>query len=373
MWSTLYAVLVLALAALAAASDVTVLTPDNFKTVVDGSKHVLVKFYAPWCGHCKALAPTYEKVATDFHNVADVVVAELDADAHKDLAHEFGVTGYPTLKFFPKGKTEPEDYSAGREEEDFIQFLNDKVGAHVRVVHPPSAVTVLTDASFDQEVLASKKHALVEFYAPWCGHCKALAPTYEEVATVFAGEDSVLVAKVDATAEKALADRYGVQSFPTLKYFAPEVTKAEDKPEDYTGGRDKLSFVEFLNEKAGTKRTPEGGLSDEAGRVKELDDMIAKAGKVTSKVVSNAEAAVKKLQGDAAKYGELYVKAMKKIVAKGSKYIDSESKRLEGLLENPNVTPAKKTLFALRKNILAAFSPKKEEAEEAKPQEKEEL
>eukprot|EP00644_Phytophthora_capsici_P001215 jgi/Phyca11/511936/fgenesh2_kg.PHYCAscaffold_105_\ len=316
------------------AGDVKVLTPDNFDEVVDGSKHVLVKFFAPWCGHCKSMAPTYETVATAFKKTSNVVVAEVDADNYKDLGSKFGVTGFPTLKYFPEGSTEPEDYKGGRGEDDFVNFLNEKAGSNVRVAKAPSHVAALTESDFDAEVIQSKKHAIVEFYAPWCGHCKSLAPTYEEVGAIFDGEENVLIAKVDATANTELASRYNA------------------------------SFVEFINEHAGTHRTVDGGLTAEAGRVEEIDVIISESGDITADVQQKVQTVVDGLEGNDAKYGTLYIKAIKKIVAKGPAYVESEIKRLEGLLENDNVTAQKKTLFALRKNILEFFQEKQNEKTE---------
>ncbi len=350
MWKLLCSVTALAIATVTA-SDVVVLTPDNFDKVVDGSKHVFIKFYAPWCGHCKSLAPVYETVATSFKKVDNVVIAKLDADAHKDLGSLYKVKGFPTLKYFPLGSTYEEDYGGGRSEDDLVAFLNEKTGANVRITKPPSHVAALGEADFDKEVIESKKHSLVEFYAPWCGHCKSLAPVYEEVGQVFSGEDEVLVAKVDATAHPNLASRYGVSGYPTLKYFAP----GSDAPEDYKSGRDKSAFVTFLNEKAGTHRTPEGGLSTEAGRVKAIDMILSAGGEITSSVLEKVESVVETLEGQAAKHGNLYVKAVKKILDKGDTYVAKEIQRLEGLIANENVTPQKKTLFALRKNILESL------------------
>lgn len=357
MWKLVLSLAAAALTAVVSASDVVTLTPENFGSVVDGSKHTLVEFYAPWCGHCKKLAPIYETLATKFKKEDSVVIAKVDADAHRDLGTEYGVTGFPTLKFFPKGSTDPEDYKGGREEDDLVEFLNNKAGTKVRIVKAPSFVKALGEADFDAEVIQSKKHAIVEFYAPWCGHCKSLAPTYEEVAKIFSGEDDVLIAKVDATAHAGLASRYGVSGYPTIKYFAP----GSDDPEDYTNGRDKNSFVEFVNENAGTQRTADGGLTAEAGRVEELDTLISASGAISASVVEQAESILESLSGKTAKYGNLYIKAMKKVVAKGQNYVDAEIKRLEGLLSNDNVAADKKTLFGLRKNILTAFRPAEKE------------
>lgn len=118
------------------------------------------------------------------------------------------------------------------------------------VVAAKSAVIDLIPGNFDDVVLKSGKPALVEFFAPWCGHCKTLAPIYEELAAKFESQkDKITIAKVDADAERSLGTRFGIQGFPTIKYFDGK----SDKPEDYNGGRDLESLTEFINKKTGAK------------------------------------------------------------------------------------------------------------------------
>merc|ERR1711901_17851 len=100
---------------------------------------------------------------------------------------------------------------------------------------PPSFVTDLTSSNFDAIVLDPSKTVLAEFYAPWCGHCKSLAPKYEELAKVFEGEENVVIAKVDATAERDLGGQYGFEGFPTLKVFSKGDAKSA---EPYEGARE---------------------------------------------------------------------------------------------------------------------------------------
>lgn len=113
-----------------------------------------------------------------------------------------------------------------------------------------SAVKDLLPSNFDDIVLKSGKPALVEFFAPWCGHCKNLAPIYDELAAAyeFAG-DKVTIAKVDADEHKELGRKFGVQGFPTLKWFDGK----SDKPSDYKSGRDFDSLSAFVTEKTGIK------------------------------------------------------------------------------------------------------------------------
>lgn len=75
----------------------------------------------------------------------------------------------------------------------------------------------LTEANFDAEVLQSAQPALVDFWAPWCGPCRSMAPIIEELSTEYSGK--VKVAKVNVDQNQALAGRYGVMSIPTLLMF----------------------------------------------------------------------------------------------------------------------------------------------------------
>jgi len=339
------------------ASNVVDLTADNFDKVVDGSKGVFVEFFAPWCGHCKKLAPDYEIVADAFAKSKDVVIAKVDCDAHKSLGERFGVSGFPTLKFFNKGsKTDPERYEGARGPEDIINWINTRAGTNARIKAAPTAVTVLTDSNFDKIVLDEKKDVLVEFYAPWCGHCKNLAPTYEKLGEVFASEENVVIAKMDADHYKEAGGRYDVSGFPTIKFF-PRGSKSS--PQSYDGARDLDSFVAYINSQAGTQRTSSGRLANAAGRVSSLDeiakDYVAAANKAELLAKAKDTAAGLKSEKDKAA-AVVYVKVMEKIAGEGgADYVDTESTRLDKLISSDSVKGAKVDEFTKRQNILRAF------------------
>jgi protein disulfide-isomerase A6 len=339
------------------ASSVQVLTPDNFYQVIDGSKPAFVEFYAPWCGHCKRLEPEYEKVGEAFANSPDVIVAKVDADAHKDLAGEFGVRGYPTLKFFPKGwrkGMEVQNYDGERTADAIINYIKDNANARPKRIS--SAVVELTARNFNDIVKDPTKHVLVEFYAPWCGHCKRLAPDYEKVGNAFRNEPDVIIAKIDADNKdhKEISSRYGVTGFPTIKFFSK--TNKND-PEDYNLPRDVDSFVKFVNERAGTHRTASGTLSATAGRIAKLDELAAKFVDAANQaeLLEQAKSIVAGLSGAEAQSGAYYVRAMEKVQQEGAQFLKNEQARLRKLIDSTSTNAQKVDEFTIRTNILQAF------------------
>ncbi|KAF5726358.1 protein disulfide-isomerase like 2-1-like [Tripterygium wilfordii] len=321
------------LAASVLADEVVVLTEANFDKEVGQDRGALVEFYAPWCGHCKKLAPEYEKLGASFKKAKSVLVGKVDCDEHKSLCSKYGVSGYPTLQWFPKGTLEPKKYEGPRTAEALAEFVNSEGGTSVKIATVPSDVVVLSGDNFNEVVLDESKDVLVEFYAPWCGHCKNLAPTYEKVASAFKLEKDVVIANLDADKHKDLGEKYGVSGFPTLKFF-PKSNKAG---EDYEGGRDLDDFVSFINEKCGTSRDSKGQLTSKAGNVASLDDLVKEfisAGDEEKKTVfTRIEEEVEKLKDSTARYGKIYLKAAKSTLEKGTDYPKKEIERLQRILE----------------------------------------
>jgi len=108
-------------------------------------------------------------------------------------------------------------------------------------------VKVAVAKNFDELVTKSTKDVLVEFYAPWCGHCKKLTPVYEELGDKMANEE-VEIVKMDATAND-VPPQFNVRGFPTL-YWLPKDSKS---PKSYEGGREVDDFVKYIAEHATTE------------------------------------------------------------------------------------------------------------------------
>jgi protein disulfide-isomerase A6 len=259
-------------------SDVVELNEADFKkNVLKGDEVWIVEFYAPWCGHCKNLVPEMKKVASYLKGV--VKVGAVDATKYESLGQKYQIKGFPTIKIFGNDKRNPEDYQGERtatgmasESMKVVQKLvkertkgpssssSSSSGSKSNKSEKKSSgsdVVQLTEANFNALVMESNDEWLVEFYAPWCGHCKNLAPEWETAATTLKSS-GVKLGAVDATVESSLASKYGVKGYPTIKVF-PAGKKG--KAQDYQGPREANGIVDYalnLLEQSGVPpNTPE--------------------------------------------------------------------------------------------------------------------
>lgn len=104
-------------------------------------------------------------------------------------------------------------------------------------------VKVVVGQTWQDLVLNNEQEVLVKFYAPWCGHCKTLAPHYDEAAKRLASNPNILLVKVDSTENEVAG--VDIQGFPTLKFWGKDKNAA---PIDYNGGRDAEGIIQWLKE-----------------------------------------------------------------------------------------------------------------------------
>lgn len=118
-------------------------------------------------------------------------------------------------------------------------------------------VKTVVGKNFESVVMDTTKDVLIEFYAPWCGHCKKFDPEYVSLAKKLKDEKNLVLAKIDATANDS-PSQFEVQGFPTI-YFAPANKK--DEPIPYKGNRDLDDLERFMESNAAVSF--DKGLKDE--------------------------------------------------------------------------------------------------------------
>jgi len=112
-------------AVLATGAAAVHLTPDNFDELTAG-KTVFLKMYAPWCGHCKKMAPDWDKLTADWEGKDGALVAEVDCTAEgKPICDENGVKGFPSIKY--GDISDLQDYQGGRTYDDFSKFAQENL------------------------------------------------------------------------------------------------------------------------------------------------------------------------------------------------------------------------------------------------------
>ncbi|XP_077988752.1 protein disulfide-isomerase A3-like [Glandiceps talaboti] len=143
-----------------------------------------------------------------------------------------------------------EDFTTdGKALQAFVQdYLDGKLEPYLKSEDVPEdndePVKVVVGSSFNDIVMDSNKDVLIEFYAPWCGHCKSLAPKYDELAEKLADDDNIVIAKMDATGNDS-PPQFEVRGFPTL-YWVP----MSNEPKKYEGGREVDDFLKFIKREA---------------------------------------------------------------------------------------------------------------------------
>ncbi|KAJ8659221.1 protein disulfide-isomerase domain [Lichtheimia ornata] len=207
------------------ADNVIELNQDNFEDKVMDQDLMLVEFYAPWCGHCKALAPEYEKAATELKDSIDL--GKVDCTANTELCNSYEVRGYPTLKVFRKGNTS--EYKGPRQAPGIVSYMKKQAAP---------AVSDLNADNFD-DFKKSDKAVIV-------GYVSSSDETNQAALKALAEEmrDDFFFGVVT---DDALAKKHNVDSVPALVVY-------KQFDEDVDGGRnewtkdlsDKKAVADFI-------------------------------------------------------------------------------------------------------------------------------
>ena len=235
------------------------LTSENF-AVTEASDLTLVKFFAPWCGHCQAMQEDW--VAASNKVPDNIMIAEVDCTTDHDLCGKYDVGGYPTLMSFKSGKLHEEFYdrnlaqilnyvkkNGGKVEEAEIPKGFSGKSEEAPEVYQDGTVWKVVGSNFEEVVFDDDKHVFIKIYAPWCGHCKNMQPAWESLAASLKGVEDVVIAEIDATAND-LPSNYQVRGYPTLFWAGKG---AKDEPLKYQGARTAEAWSKFISEKTNVK------------------------------------------------------------------------------------------------------------------------
>merc|ERR1712038_753564 len=228
---------------------------DTAQKIFSGEiKSHLLLFLSKKADEYKTQLETVTNIAKDFKGQLLFVSIDTDEEDHKRILEFFGMKedelpGMRLIKLAEDmAKYKPEN---GALDEANIRafvtdFLEGKLKQHLLSEDVPEdwdakPVKTLVGKNFEQVAKDTEKHVLVEFYAPWCGHCKQLVPTWDKLGEKFADSADIVIAKMDSTANEL--EDIKIQGFPTIKLFK----KGDNKVVDYNGERTLEGFVKFLD------------------------------------------------------------------------------------------------------------------------------
>nr|BAN20182.1 protein disulfide isomerase [Riptortus pedestris] len=216
-------------------------------------KSHLLFFLSKKAGHLESVLPPLKPIARKFRENLLFVSIDVDEPDHKRILEFFGLSAeqVPTMRIIRleeemlKYKPESDDLSEEKVEGFVQNYVDGKLKEHLLSQPLPedwdkNPVKVLVSSNFDEVVFDKSKDVLVEFYAPWCGHCKQLAPTYDKLAESFKDKDDILIAKIDSTANEL--EHTKISNFPTIKLYK----KGDNEVIDYNGERTLEGLTKFI-------------------------------------------------------------------------------------------------------------------------------
>jgi len=226
--------------------------PDNYKGYVDRGLPIGWLFCSPGDAASDEAKTVMEAIAQEYKGKISMVW--IDATKYGGMAQRLGLKGekFPSFALDREGQHYAFDETAAFEADALKQFVADfEAGTLAHTVkseaepaeHTVDGLTTVVGSTFEALVTNSEKPVLIEFYAPWCGHCKSLAPVYAKVAKAAADAD-VTIAMIDATNNDFPQKTFKVEGFPTIFWATKDA-----EPEQYQGGRDFDGFAKFLKEK----------------------------------------------------------------------------------------------------------------------------
>ena len=267
--------LALAVSALPVETSALELTPDTFGPSIKNGLW-FIEHYSPYCGHCKNFKPTWDQLVVESEKeIPTVRLSTINCILHGgasqalfseqmlqlmmfvlDLCNQNGIEGWPTMLMFNQGKIVGQ-FKGARELDRLKDFIkkyvkeeqsstSDQSSTAASSPPPPPVVNPTGEVlSLDRDLFTatlSKGPAFIKFYAPWCGHCKKLAPIWNQLAQHM--KNKLTIAEVNCEDNPSLCKSQSIEGYPTLIFFDNNGVKSE-----YSGGR-KLDQLKAFSEKA---------------------------------------------------------------------------------------------------------------------------
>eukprot|EP01064_Diplonema_japonicum_P000819 TRINITY_DN10552_c0_g1_i2.p1 TRINITY_DN10552_c0_g1~~TRINITY_DN10552_c0_g1_i2.p1 ORF type:complete len:352 (+),score=53.87 TRINITY_DN10552_c0_g1_i2:47-1102(+) len=318
----------------------------GLQEIAGKGKPLVLMVYAPWCDHSKKAGKLLKKTAPKIEKF--VTLGKVNGEFYGDVPMSLGTSAYPQILYFEKGSAAPSgQYSGPLTEEDFENFIFDKIGTENSKKQEKIHIAILTEQTFDRAVTFPGRTSFIQFLTRESKKAREVASWYESIASAFKSDEKVLIGAADMGSTPGLNEKYNLKAgeSPHFLLFKPDgsVLTFSDTPTP-------KSVMNFINKHAATSRGLDGSLNDNAGLLNSVHVLVAgKASSVLALELGLTEALKKPEEA------KLYTKILPKVIAKGEAWVDTEIKRLQKMIANGDVTGPKKDTFTMRVNILRSL------------------
>lgn len=220
------------------------LTPQSFRELVEqkGEEEIwAVDYFAPWCGPCRRLEPEWNRLGKLVADEPNVRVGQVDCEAHASLCSKHSIHSYPNLRVYPRGRFDLRRYFT------FNGWSRDSASLRSWVLQfLPSSIEELDHDGFFKTVLKDRSPWVVDFYAPWCGHCVQFRPTLESVAKKLNGK--VKFGALNCEEHHQVCDTVEIRRYPTVMFYPGTTSRVQHPLGELVQGHKEVEVLSSVNE-----------------------------------------------------------------------------------------------------------------------------
>ncbi|XP_046863110.1 thioredoxin domain-containing protein 5-like isoform X2 [Xenia sp. Carnegie-2017] len=210
----------------------------NVQTFRRIGKPQFVLFYAAWCKPCKQLLQTWNQLADKYHQEYSwkkVQIQKVNCLEDTEFCSSENIVAYPTMKLYHNG--DMTRFDGRRNLHEFELFIDQTLNYNINI-HEENGLLTLTRENFDAHIKQGNGLHFIDFYAPWCIHCRRFEPTWKVIAEYYKDNEAITIGKIDCTKETDICKKWELDTYDnsrdieSLKSYIHQMLQQQDLMND---------------------------------------------------------------------------------------------------------------------------------------------